>query len=111
MNHALIFAVYVLGVLTVCSFLVFVFLLVRYLKTTPATVVVVPASPAPATDQLHGLDPTKVFDSIRKTLEATATLAKALNDARPVAIAALLTILFLVGWLLSLTLLIVKGVH
>ncbi|MGA7794180.1 MAG: hypothetical protein WCA19_14185 [Candidatus Acidiferrales bacterium] len=108
MNHALIFAVYVLGALTVCSFLVFLFLSVRYLKTT-GTVVVPPPSPAPTTDQLHGLDVTKVFDSIRKALEATTTLAKALNDARPIAIAALLTILFLVGWLFSLTLLIVRA--
>ena len=108
MNHALVFAVYVLGALTVCSFLVFVFLLVRYLKTT-GSVVVPPPSPAPATDQLQALDVTKVFESIGKTLEATTTLAKALNDARPVAIAALLTILFLVGWLFSLTLLIVQA--
>jgi Na+-transporting methylmalonyl-CoA/oxaloacetate decarboxylase gamma subunit len=108
MNHAIIFAVYVLGALTVCSFLVFLVLLVRYLKTTGA-VVVPPPSPAPTTDQLHALDVTKVFDSIRKALEATAALAKTLNDARPVAIAALLTILFLVGWLFSLTLLIVQA--
>jgi len=108
MNQALVFAVYVLGALTVFSFLVFVWLLARYLKTN-RTVALSPPSAATAADQLQGLDPAKIFDSIGKALEASAKLAKALNDARPVAIAALLTILFLMGWLFSLTLLIVKA--
>jgi hypothetical protein len=107
MNNALIVAVYLLGALTVLSFLVFVWLLVRYLKTNRSVAV---SQPGPAAaDQLQGLDPAKLFDSLGKVLEASTKLAKALNDARPVAIAALLTILFLMGWLFSLTLLIVKG--
>jgi len=108
MNQPLIFAVYILGALTVLSFLVFVVLLVRYLKTNRSVTVAAPGAP-PAGDQLHGVDPVKLFDSIGKALEASAKLAKALNEAKPVAIAALLTILFLMGWLFSLTLLIVKA--
>jgi uncharacterized membrane protein len=112
MNQALILAVYILGALTVCSFLVFVALLVRYLKTNRTVAVSAPvAAPVAALgeNQLQGIDPAKIFDSIGKALEASAKLAKALNEARPIAIAALLTILFLLGWLMSLTLLIVKG--
>jgi uncharacterized membrane protein len=112
MNQVLILAVYVLGALTVFSFLVFVVLLVRYLKTNRTVAVPAPvASPvaAPGENQLQGIDPAKIFDSLGKALEASAKLAKALNEARPVALAALLTILFLLGWLMSLTLLIAKS--
>lgn len=103
----LVVTVYVLGALTVASFIVFVVLLIRYLRQTP-TLTAEQASVAAARDQLQALDTAKLFDSVGKTIDATTSLARALNRARPVAIAALLTILFLISWLFSLTLLILS---
>jgi hypothetical protein len=83
---------------------------IKYLKNNKAPTVTQPAGPQNK-DELQGLDAGKLFDSLGKALEASAKLAKALNEARPVAIAALMTILFLLGWLFSLSLLIVGALH
>lgn len=105
---AIIYAVYALGILTMVSFLTFVFLLYRYLKLTrPPAVQQVTA--ADRTDQLHALDPQKMFETLGNIISSTAALTKALNDAKPVVWAAVLTILFLLGWLFSLTLLVISS--
>jgi len=107
---AIIFAVYALGILTIISFLVFVILLFRYLKQT-RTPVTQQHNGAVRADQLQAFEPQKILESLKDALYATAALAKALNDAKPVVLAAVLTILFLLCWLLSLTLLVISRLH
>jgi len=102
----IIFAVYALGFLTIASFLTFVVLLYRYLQKTPRAAAQ-QASDKEKTDELQSLDPQKLFETIGKIVSATADLTKALNEAKPVVWSAVLTILFLLGWLFSLTLLVI----
>jgi hypothetical protein len=93
---ALIFSVYALGALTIISFVVFAILLLKYLFAVPQPPQAPPGGPV---DQLQAIDIQKILNSARELLDS-------LNKAKPVAIAALITILFLVAWLVALSLLV-----
>lgn len=94
---ALVTSVYALGVLTIVSFIIFAILMFRYLAAAPAA-----APPA----QKPGLKDEQQAFNIAKTMEEATKLLNALNKAKPVAIAALVTIFFLLAWLFVLSLLV-----
>jgi len=103
---AIVFAVYALGILTILSFLTFAFLLFRYRKLPPPPDI--QSAPAAGRDELHAFDPQKMLENMAKIIDATTALTKALKDAKPVVLTAVLTILFLLCWLFSLTLLVIS---
>jgi hypothetical protein len=91
---ALIFSVYALGALTIISFIVFAILLLKYLFAVPQ-----PPQAGGPVDQLQAINIQQILNRARELLDS-------LNKAKPVAIAALITILFLVAWLFALSLLV-----
>jgi hypothetical protein len=97
----LMFAAYTLGVLTILSFIAFVVLLIRYLRMPLPTA---PTQTGPSKDELQAFN-------IKEALDATARLARALTGMRPLAITALVMIVFLFSWLLVLSFLVAVAGH
>lgn len=104
---ALIFTVYALGILTILSFIVFVVLLFGYIRASrmvPLTQDVHDGNVNP--DELQALDVADLVNTLTGLIKATSKLARALDRAKPVAIAAVAMILFLLVWLVAMTLLV-----
>ena len=94
---AAFFSVYALGVLTIISFMVFAILLLKYLSGTTST------PTTKQTDEAQGLNIGEFLKQGRKLLDS-------LNKAKPIAIAATITIFFLLAWLFALSLLVVAHI-
>jgi hypothetical protein len=98
----LLASIYVLGALTLISFIAFIIQLFVYIASSRS-----PGAGAPPAqvhrDMVQALEADKVIEAIGKAAEGIGKLNDSFNKARPLAITATLTLVFLIGWLITLS--------